>query len=107
MFLIRRVSFFAFMALVVSVQPCLAADRYTNASVEQSGNLRISTNEGRSIVVPREHDQVGSDHVAIASDGSAVGWVALYPNCCTSYPIPLKLFVYVNGKTRTFTGSGF
>ena len=28
-----------------------------------------------------------------------------YPNCCTSYPIPLKLVIYSNGKTHTFTGN--
>jgi len=90
----------------VCVLPCLAADRYIDASVDQSGNLRISTANGRSIIVPKDHDQEGFDHIAITADGAAVGWLALYPNCCTSYPIPLKLFVYVSGKTRTFTGAG-
>jgi hypothetical protein len=103
---IRHISYFVFLALLLGVLPCLAADRYTDASVDQSGNLRISTNNGRSIIVPKEHDQEGFDHIAISEDGSAVGWVVLYPNCCTSYPIPFKLIVYVNGKTHTFTGTG-
>jgi hypothetical protein len=30
----------------------------------------------------------------------------LYPNCCTSYPIPLALVVRVNGKERSFKGTG-
>jgi hypothetical protein len=103
---IRHISCFVFLALLLGVLPCLAADVYTNASVDQSGNLRISTNNGRSIIVPKEHDQEGFVQIAISANGSAVGWVALYPNCCTSYPIPFKLIVYANGKTRTFTGTG-
>jgi hypothetical protein len=35
-----------------------------------------------------------------------VEWLAEYPNCCTSYPIPLKLVIYTDGSVRTFTGSG-
>jgi hypothetical protein len=54
----------------------------------------------------KQGDQEGFDNIAISPNGDAVGWLDLYPNCCTSYPIPLKLAVYMNGKLRTFTGSG-
>ena len=54
----------------------------------------------------KDAEQVGFDKPAISKDGRAVGWVALYPNCCTSYSIPLKLVVLSNGRARTFTGSG-
>ena len=46
---------------------------------------------------------MGLDQVAVSSDHSAVGWLAVYPNCCTSYPIPLKLMVYSDGQLRTFS----
>ena len=49
---------------------------------------------------------MGFDKIEISPDGASVGWVALYPNCCTSYPIPLKLVIYSSGKLRTFTGLG-
>ena len=32
--------------------------------------------------------------------------MAQYPNCCTSYPIPLALVVYSNGIKRSYTGNG-
>jgi len=28
-----------------------------------------------------------------------------YPNCCTSYEIPLTLVIYADGRTHRFTGS--
>src|SRR5438093_751571 len=51
-------------------------------------------------------DQVALAQPATSQGGGAVGWLALYPNCCTSYPIPLKLMVLSNGRVRTFTGNG-
>src|SRR5262249_28866542 len=64
------------------------------------------TSSGREIVIPKEPDQVEFDQVAISRDGRAVGWLALYPNCCTSYPIPLKLFVRTGDTVHAFSGTG-
>jgi hypothetical protein len=50
--------------------------------------------------------QIEFDDVAISPDRRVVGWLALYANCCTSYPIPLALVLYSNGKTRVLTGRG-
>jgi len=85
--------------------PSLAADRYTNASVDDAGTLRIVTGDGRTIVLSKEPEQVDCDQIAISSDGRSVGWLARYPNGSTSYPIPLKLVVYSRGKLRTYSGS--
>ena len=100
-----RISWFVLAALLAAAMPCSAADKYTAASVDDSGRLHIQTSDGRSIFLRKQRDQEGFDSIAISADGRAVGWVNLYPNCCTSYPIPLKLAVYMNGKLRTFTGS--
>ena len=100
-----RISWFVLAALLAAAMPCSAADKYTAAAVDDSGRLHIQTSDGRSIILPKERDQEGFDRIAISADGHAVGWVELYPNCCTSYPIPLKLAVYMNGTLRTFTGS--
>jgi hypothetical protein len=86
--------------------PSLAADRYTKASVDEAGKLRIVTDDGRVIILPKEPEQADFDQIAIASDGRSVGWLARYDNGATSYPIPLKLMVYSRGKLRTYTGSG-
>src|SRR5882672_2318993 len=86
-----------------------ATETYVRATVNESG-LRIMTSTGKTIVakpITRRNTfgkQVGFDRVAISPDGRVVGWVALFPNCCTSYPIPLALVLYSNGKTRTMTG---
>jgi hypothetical protein len=103
---IVRLAFFLCTAIVTVASPCVAADRYVRAVVDQAGVLRIETSAGRAIVPAKESGQVGVDKVAISPDGRAVGWVALFPNCCTSYPIPLKLVVYSDGKRRAFTGIG-
>ncbi len=96
----------ATLLLLASSRSSFAADRYVQASIDQAGQLRISTKNGRKIVPKKDAEQVGFDKPAISEDGRAVGWVALYPFCCTSYPIPLKLMVLSNGRVRTFTGSG-
>lgn len=54
----------------------------------------------------REHEQVGFAKPQVSPDGGAVGWLAEYANCCTSYPIPLKLMIQTNGIVRTYSGRG-
>jgi hypothetical protein len=94
-------------AVVLAVASASAAtETYVRATIDESGRLRIVTAAGRVILPKRLTTQVGFDKIAISPDGRVVGWVALYPNCCTSYPIPLRLVLYSNGKTRTLTGSG-
>lgn len=51
----------------------VAADRYA-ASVDEAGKLRIVTGRGRSIVLPKEREQVAFDGVKISPNGSSVGW---------------------------------
>jgi hypothetical protein len=79
-----------------------AADTYTAAAVDSSGVLRIQRGNGAAIVVARDSAQVEFDRIAISKDGRCVGWLALYPNCCTSYPIPLHVRVIASGRLRTF-----
>lgn len=101
----RRLAWLAAAAFLAVVSPSLAADRYTNASVDEAGSLRIVTGDGRAIVLKKEPEQVDFDQVAISPDGRSVGWLARYPNGATSYPIPLKLVVYSSGRLRAYTGS--
>ena len=92
-----------FLGLVLVPAP---AETYIQTEVGADGQLRIVTKDRREIVPKKEPDQVAFEMPRISPDGRAVGWLALYPNCCTSYPIPLKLVIYASGKLRTFTGSG-
>jgi hypothetical protein len=80
-------------------------DMYATAVVDASGQLHIVTTDHRHIQPPKDSDQVGYGKVAISQDRLAVGWLALFPNCCTSYPIPLKLVVYRCGVVHTFAGT--
>lgn len=91
---------------LMAASPSLAVERYTSASVDKTGTLRIVNANGRGIVMPMQPEQVDFDGIAISPDGRSVGWQALYPNGATSYPIPLKLVVYSGGKLRTYTGNG-
>src|SRR5262245_51767811 len=82
------------------------ADIYVRAAADSAGPLRIQRAKGKPVVVAMDLEQVAFDKVAVSGDGRSVGWLALYPNCCTSYPIPLKLVIYSQGRRRTFVGSG-
>ena len=83
-----------------------APETYDTVMVDASGHLHIRTKDRRQIHPPNDPDQVGFDKAAISPDRLAVGWLALFPNCCTSYPIPLKLVVFVSGKVHSFVGTG-
>jgi hypothetical protein len=106
----RSICFLAGFALTAALAS--AQERYVAASVDKSGALRIETAAGLVVVPEREPErefigkQVGYDDIQISTNGLAVGWLALYPNCCTSYPIPLALVVYSNGNKRSYTGTG-
>jgi hypothetical protein len=80
---------------------------YRSAVIDTSGQLHLTTTEGKTITPPRDSDQVSFASAAISASRRSVGWLALYPNCCTSYPIPLKLVVRMPGRVRVFDGSGF
>jgi hypothetical protein len=79
---------------------------YDSAVVDSTGQLRIHTSAHRELRPGKDSGQVGFDVVALSQDRRAVGWVALYPNCCTSYPIPLQLIILSHNGRRVFTGNG-
>ncbi|MDP9324766.1 MAG: hypothetical protein M3P13_14105 [Acidobacteriota bacterium] len=81
-------------------------ETYRRADIDQDGQLHIVLAGGREITPLKDKDQVGFEKAAVSPDGRAVGWLALYPNCCTSYPIPLKMVIYMNGRHRELTGDG-
>jgi len=99
------------VAFLILAGPALAiaapsATRYRSASADSTGRVEIVTTTGRAIPIAPAKEQVGVDLVTLAPNGNAVGWVALYPNVATSYPIPLELLVYADGKLRRFHGNG-
>jgi hypothetical protein len=79
---------------------------YASAEIDAAGRLRITTSSGRTITVPKERDQSSFANPVVSTDRTAVGAQANYPNCCTSYDIPLQLIVYAGGKVHRFKGTG-
>jgi hypothetical protein len=80
---------------------------YSSAKVDSSGRLVISTTEGRTIVVAREGEQTRFDKPVVSPDETAVGAQALFPNCCTSYDLPLQLVVCRSGKIHRLSSDRF
>ena len=79
------------VALALSAHPSSAQETYRRADVDSTGQLRIVLSSRRVIRPPKDAGQVAFAQVGISADHRIVGWVALYPNCCTSYSLPLEL----------------
>ena len=85
---------------------------YAAAAVGSDGDLHLMTTNGREIVVAKSDDkravetqQAYFEQPVLSNDRRAVGSRVFYPNCCTSYEIPLTLVVYADGRAHRFTGS--
>jgi hypothetical protein len=81
-------------------------ESYVATLIDPAGQLHITTKHKREILPKKDTDQTGFSNARISQDLRAVGWLALYPNCCTSYDVPLKLMVLLNGNMHAFVGSG-
>src|ERR1043166_4892128 len=94
------------LAAAVESNACAAQVSYRRVDLDSGGQLHIITSTGRAVRPPKDSGQVAFEQVAISTDRRTVGWLALYPNCCTSYAIPLKLVLLTAGSTRAFAGHG-
>jgi len=66
------------------------------------GTVQVVFKNGKNTTVAEERDQVDHGEFIASRDGHAVGWTEMFPNCCTSYPIPLVVTIYRNGHVRRF-----
>lgn len=87
--------------------PAVADGNYLSAEIDKAGQLQITTTDHRVIVAEKRQNQVGFSQPAISEDKTTIGWLALYPNCCTSYPIPLALVIFKAGRMVQTFGNGF
>jgi hypothetical protein len=95
------------MLFFLGLAPVFAATAlYVVVVIDPSGQLHITTKHHQEIVPKKEGEQTGFADAQISPDERAVGWLALYPNCCATYPIALKLVILVNGAQRTYSGNG-
>jgi hypothetical protein len=93
--------------VVVAQTPVSRASRletYQSAAIDANGDLAILTTNGLTVTVRKEGEQTSFSVPVLSSSKAAVGAQAMFPNCCTSYDIPLQLVVYAAGKVHRFTG---
>jgi hypothetical protein len=73
---------------------------------DSDGRVHVVGGSGREVVLAKEKGQESVEAPIVAGDGRTVGWQVNFPNCCTSYPIPLTLVIYRNGRIRRRLGNG-
>jgi hypothetical protein len=104
-------------SFVASLWPTVSTDQarssdaprvqtYESVAVDEDGRLAITASDRKTILVGKDKDQSSFSEPIVSSARTAVGAQAMFPNCCTSYDIPLQLVVYANGKVHRFTGNG-
>ena len=106
-----RIPVTAFLLAVSAT--AFAAEQYTQTTFVGE-RLLVRTADGGSFIPPLDDQQaeedkrqVGFRDPRISPGGTIVGWLALYPNCCTSYPIPRELVLVKDGAVvRRIRGSG-
>jgi hypothetical protein len=84
--------------LIALIAPCAFAETLTRVYVDTHGSVHVVHAAGRDEKVRKEKQQVGAEQLRLSEDKQTAGWAADYPNCCTSYPIPLLLVIYRDGK---------
>ncbi len=83
-----------------------AAERFTAAAVSADGQHLSLQIGSRTVEAVRLDGQVGFESAKVSEDGRHAGWLALFGNCCTSYPVPMALVVMgATGRRHTFEGS--
>jgi hypothetical protein len=88
------------LSSAVAQTPARSNPQIDRVYADQDGTVHVALVGGKSATIRKEKDQVGADDFKVASDGRTAGWTELYPNCCTSYPIPLAIAVYRDGRVR-------
>jgi hypothetical protein len=81
-------------------------ETYESVTIDAMGSLVITTSDHKTVLVPKEGEQSSFSEPILSSARTAVGAQAKFPNCCTSYDIPLQLVIYANGRVHRFTGIG-
>jgi len=81
-------------------------ETYRSVAIGANGSLVITRSDRKVIVVPKRGEQTAFAQPRLSADRTAAGAQAEFPNCCTSYDIPLQLVVYTNGRVHRFKGIG-
>jgi hypothetical protein len=74
--------------------------------VDSGGKIHILESAGHETMAPEDKDQASCSSPKIAEDKRTIGWLAEYPNDDNSYPLPLALVIYRDGKIIRQIGLG-
>lgn len=75
------------------------ADGYTQATISKNQHALAIFSGAHKIMAPRtDSEQRAFSNAQISSNGQMVGWLVLSSSCCQSYPIPLSLVIFRDGK---------
>lgn len=74
--------------------------------IDSAGQVHIIDSAGHETIPPKDKDQVSCESARIAEDRRTVGWLAEYANAANSYPLPLALVLYRDGKIIRQIGLG-
>ncbi|HSN00152.1 MAG TPA: hypothetical protein VLS52_03970 [Rudaea sp.] len=91
---------FVLMAVALAaLHPGAAAERYLGVSSGgKTKALALTTAKG-VVPAPRtEQDQESFSQARISPDRETAGWLADVSGCCQSYPLPLALVLFRDGK---------
>jgi len=83
----------AFSGLLALLAACSSGETFQQANLDASGDVRAVTSAGRVLQVPQLSGQAGVEQIALSANHRALGWLSLFPNAGTTYPIPLALTV--------------
>ena len=81
-------------------------ETYQSAAIDANGDLVILRMSGAAVTVSKAGEQRSFSTPVLSASKTAVGAQAMFPNCCTSYDVPLQLIVYAAGRVHRFTGTG-
>jgi hypothetical protein len=92
-------------AVFVFARESAAQRTIQQTEIDSMGRVRIVLSDKRVITPPQDSGQVAVEQLALSPDHRTVGWLVLFPNCCTTYPIPLELVLLRASGGRTVIGN--
>jgi len=76
----------------------LKSTEIIKVDIDSSGKVHLLDSAGHEVVPPADKNQADCRSAKIAEDRRTVGWLAEYPNADNSYPLPLILVIYRDGR---------
>ena len=76
----------------------VAETKMARVFVDSAETVQIVDAAGRQLTPPKVSEQVSASEAKLADDSRTAGWLVNYANCSTSYPIPLTLVIYRDGR---------